>query len=187
VCRGPGSVAQLYRGYGEMIVLHGSDELTVHHDRDASVVVLEYAVHGRAVSTGRAYDNHFVPSSRSRTARSHTGATTSTPSPYSTASAGPRATTIKADEADRPTLAIACQRPADPFPAAQHTLPAECRPARQAACLGASDQFASEPELAADIAGSVTRAHRIDPHPACADAANAPCHPRRSPRYARLG
>ena len=37
-----------------------SDELAVHRDREASVVVLEYAVHGRAVSTGHAYDNHFV-------------------------------------------------------------------------------------------------------------------------------
>jgi len=34
--------------------------LAVHRDRETSVVVLEYAVHGRAVSTGRAYDNHFV-------------------------------------------------------------------------------------------------------------------------------
>ena len=41
-------------------VLHGADELAVHRDREASVVVLEYAVHGRAVSTGHAYDNHFV-------------------------------------------------------------------------------------------------------------------------------
>ena len=41
-------------------MLDGSDELAVHRDREASVVVLEYAVHGRAVSTGRAYDNHFV-------------------------------------------------------------------------------------------------------------------------------
>jgi uncharacterized protein len=54
------AVAELYRGYGETIVLHGSDELAVHRDREASVVVLEYAVHGQAVSTGRAYDNHFV-------------------------------------------------------------------------------------------------------------------------------
>jgi uncharacterized protein len=54
------AVAELYRGYGETIVLHGADELAVHRDRDASVVVLEYAVHGRAVSTGHAYDNHFV-------------------------------------------------------------------------------------------------------------------------------
>ena len=54
------AVAELYRGYGETIVLHGSDELAVHRDHEASVVVLEYAVHGRAVSTGHAYDNHFV-------------------------------------------------------------------------------------------------------------------------------
>ncbi|MFK0046375.1 nuclear transport factor 2 family protein [Streptomyces sp. NPDC090741] len=54
------AVADLYRGYGESIVLHRSDELAVHRDREASVVVLEYAVHGRAVGTGRAYDNHFV-------------------------------------------------------------------------------------------------------------------------------
>jgi uncharacterized protein len=54
------AVAELYRGYGDTMVLHGSGELAVHRDREASVVVLEYAVHGRAVSTGHAYDNHFV-------------------------------------------------------------------------------------------------------------------------------
>jgi ketosteroid isomerase-like protein len=54
------AVAELYRDYGETIVLDGSDELAVHRDREASVVVLEYAVHGRAVSTGHAYHNHFV-------------------------------------------------------------------------------------------------------------------------------
>ena len=54
------AVAELYSGYGETMVLHGSDELAVHRDPEASVVVLEYTVHGRAVRTGRAYDNHFV-------------------------------------------------------------------------------------------------------------------------------
>jgi uncharacterized protein len=54
------AVAELYRGYGETMVLHGSGELAVHHDREASVVILEYTVHGRAISTGHAYDNHFV-------------------------------------------------------------------------------------------------------------------------------
>ena len=57
---GRDAVAELYRNYGDTIVLHGSDELAVHWDRVASVAVLEYAVHGRAVGTGRAYDNHFV-------------------------------------------------------------------------------------------------------------------------------
>jgi ketosteroid isomerase-like protein len=54
------TVAGLYSGYGNSMVLHSSDELAVHHDREASVVVLEYAVHGRAVKSGRACDNRFV-------------------------------------------------------------------------------------------------------------------------------
>ncbi|MER6357495.1 nuclear transport factor 2 family protein [Streptomyces sp. NPDC001634] len=54
------AVADLYRGYGDAMVLASADELAVHHDTDKSVVVLEYAVHGRTVHTVRAYDNHFV-------------------------------------------------------------------------------------------------------------------------------
>ena len=54
------AVAELYRGYGRTMVLRSADELAVHRDREASVVVLEYAVHGQAVQTGRPYDNHFV-------------------------------------------------------------------------------------------------------------------------------
>ena len=40
--------------------LRSADELAVHRDREASVIVLEYAVHGQAAQTGRTYDNHFV-------------------------------------------------------------------------------------------------------------------------------
>jgi uncharacterized protein len=54
------AVADLYRGYGDVMVLQSADGLAVHRDRDTSVVVLEYAVHGRPIRTGRAYDNHFV-------------------------------------------------------------------------------------------------------------------------------
>ena len=54
------AVAELYRGYGSNIVLRSADELAVHRDREASVIVLEYAVHGQAVQTGRSYDNRFV-------------------------------------------------------------------------------------------------------------------------------
>jgi len=53
-------VAELYRGYGDVMVLDSADGLAVHRDPETSVVVLEYAVHGRAVHSGRAYDNHFV-------------------------------------------------------------------------------------------------------------------------------
>src|SRR3989442_1211704 len=54
------AVAELYRGYGSNMVLRSADELAVHRDREASVIVLEYAVHGQAVQTGRTYDNRFV-------------------------------------------------------------------------------------------------------------------------------
>jgi len=54
------AVAELYCGYGNVMILRSADELAVHRDPEASVIVLEYAVHGQAVRTGRAYDNHFV-------------------------------------------------------------------------------------------------------------------------------
>ena len=54
------AVAELYRGYGSNIVLRSADELAVRRDREASVIVLAYAVHGQAVQTRRPYDNHFV-------------------------------------------------------------------------------------------------------------------------------
>ncbi|MFD9684686.1 nuclear transport factor 2 family protein [Kitasatospora sp. NPDC059088] len=53
-------IVDLYRDYGDYVELHGADDLRVHRDRETSVVVLEYAVHGRSVPTGRPYDNHFV-------------------------------------------------------------------------------------------------------------------------------
>jgi uncharacterized protein len=54
------AVAELYRGYRNTMVLRSADELVVHRDHEASVLVLEYSVHGQAVQTGRTYDNHFV-------------------------------------------------------------------------------------------------------------------------------
>jgi len=54
------AVADLHRDYGEVMRLHSAEGLAVHRDPGTSVVVLEYAVHGRAVRTGRPYDNHFV-------------------------------------------------------------------------------------------------------------------------------
>ena len=58
--QGRRAVADLYRGYGDVMCLHGADQLAVHRDPGTSMVVLEYAVHGRTVRTGRDYDNHFV-------------------------------------------------------------------------------------------------------------------------------
>jgi uncharacterized protein len=57
---GRDALAELYRPYGDSIQLESADDLAVHHDREASVVVLEYAVRGRLVATGRDYTNRFV-------------------------------------------------------------------------------------------------------------------------------
>ena len=37
-----------------------ADNLRVYSDPEASVVVLEYEVHGKSVQTGRPYNNRFV-------------------------------------------------------------------------------------------------------------------------------
>ncbi len=53
-------VIDLYRDYDSVLTVHRADRLRVHRDTAASVVVLEYEVHGEAVGTGRPYDNRFV-------------------------------------------------------------------------------------------------------------------------------
>jgi uncharacterized protein len=54
------NVIDLYRGYGDFMTMHTADNLRVYRDLEASVVVLEYEVHGEAVHTGRPYNNRFV-------------------------------------------------------------------------------------------------------------------------------
>lgn len=54
------NIVDLYSGYGDYMELHSADKLRVYRDREASVVVLEYEVHGTSVQTGRPYDNRFV-------------------------------------------------------------------------------------------------------------------------------
>jgi ketosteroid isomerase-like protein len=57
---GRDNLAELYRGYGDTIILDRCNDLAVHRDRESSVVVLEYAVHGRVVGTGRPYNNRLI-------------------------------------------------------------------------------------------------------------------------------
>src|SRR5258708_33170799 len=57
---GRSAVAELYRPYGTVIVLDRCDDLAVHHDTKAGVVVLEYASEGRVVSTGAPYSNRYI-------------------------------------------------------------------------------------------------------------------------------
>jgi ketosteroid isomerase-like protein len=54
------NVIGLYSGYGDYMQLDSVDNLRVYRDREASVVVLEYEVHGKSVQTGRPYDNRFA-------------------------------------------------------------------------------------------------------------------------------
>jgi hypothetical protein len=51
------AVAELYRPYGETIMLHRCFDLAIHHDCQTGVVVLEYASEGRVVATGADYSN----------------------------------------------------------------------------------------------------------------------------------
>jgi uncharacterized protein len=47
-------------GYGKTIKLHSGEGLVVHRTEDRRVVILEYEVHGRIVSSGAPYDNRFI-------------------------------------------------------------------------------------------------------------------------------
>ncbi len=54
------AVVDLYAGYDEFMTVHTADGLRVYRDREQSVAVLEYEVHGETVHGGRPYDNRFV-------------------------------------------------------------------------------------------------------------------------------
>jgi ketosteroid isomerase-like protein len=47
-------------GYGDSIRLHSGDHLIVTHSQDSRVVILEYDVHGKVLSTGVPYDNRLL-------------------------------------------------------------------------------------------------------------------------------
>ena len=47
-------------GYSKTIKLHSGDGLVVHRSQDTRVVILEYEVHGRILSSGAGYDNRFI-------------------------------------------------------------------------------------------------------------------------------
>jgi ketosteroid isomerase-like protein len=57
---GRAALVELYRGYGDSFCLESCGDLVTYHDRESSVAVLEYATHGTALATQRAYDNNFV-------------------------------------------------------------------------------------------------------------------------------
>ena len=58
--RGRANLMASLAGYGKTIKLHSGDALVVHHSENRRVVILEYEVHGKIVSTGAPYDNRLI-------------------------------------------------------------------------------------------------------------------------------
>ena len=54
------SVIDIYSDYDSYMSVESADNLRVYRDREQSVVILEYEVHGSSVQTGRPYNNRFV-------------------------------------------------------------------------------------------------------------------------------
>jgi uncharacterized protein len=47
-------------GYGKTIRVHSADALVVHRTQNGRIVILEYEVHGKILSTGGPYDNRLI-------------------------------------------------------------------------------------------------------------------------------
>jgi ketosteroid isomerase-like protein len=58
--RGRANLIASLSGYGKTIKLHSGDALVVHHSQDSRVVILEYEVHGKILSTDLPYDNRLI-------------------------------------------------------------------------------------------------------------------------------
>jgi ketosteroid isomerase-like protein len=58
--RGRANLMASFSGYGKTIKLRSGDALVVHHSRNSRVVILEYEVHGKILSSGAPYDNRFI-------------------------------------------------------------------------------------------------------------------------------
>ncbi|HEV3219977.1 MAG TPA: nuclear transport factor 2 family protein [Candidatus Acidoferrales bacterium] len=58
--RGRADLMASLSGYGKTIKLHSADGLVVHRMRDSRVVILEYEVHGKILSSGAPYDNRLI-------------------------------------------------------------------------------------------------------------------------------
>jgi ketosteroid isomerase-like protein len=47
-------------GYGKKIKIHSGNSLVVHRSEDSRVVILEYEVHGKILSSSVPYDNRLI-------------------------------------------------------------------------------------------------------------------------------
>jgi ketosteroid isomerase-like protein len=58
--RGRAELVASLSGYGKTIKLPSGDALVVHRTQNSRVVILEYEVHGKILSSGAPYDNRFI-------------------------------------------------------------------------------------------------------------------------------
>lgn len=58
--RGRANLMASLSGYGKTIKLHSGDALIAHRSDDNRIVILEYEVHGKILSSGAPYDNRFI-------------------------------------------------------------------------------------------------------------------------------
>jgi uncharacterized protein len=58
--RGRANLMASLSGYGKTIKLHSADALVVHRSQESRIVILEYEVHGKILSTGAPYDNRLI-------------------------------------------------------------------------------------------------------------------------------
>jgi ketosteroid isomerase-like protein len=58
--RGRANLMASLAGYGKTIKVHSADALVVHRTQNNRVVILEYEVHGKILSSGAAYDNRLI-------------------------------------------------------------------------------------------------------------------------------
>ena len=58
--RGRADLMASLSGYGKTIKVHSADGLVVHRTEDSRVVILEYEVHGKILSSGAPYDNRLI-------------------------------------------------------------------------------------------------------------------------------
>jgi hypothetical protein len=69
--KGRQNIIDLYSNYDDYMTVHTADNLRVYRDPEASVVVLEYEVHGESVQTGQSYNPSVLrPSGSSQLKRS---------------------------------------------------------------------------------------------------------------------
>jgi ketosteroid isomerase-like protein len=58
--RGRANLMASLSGYGKTIRVHSANGLVVHRSEDRRVVILEYEVHGKILSSGGPYNNRLI-------------------------------------------------------------------------------------------------------------------------------